>query len=185
MKASAPGAELVESLVRQHRAELLAFVRLRAGHLVDAEDVLQQASVRALAHADNLRDPARGRAWLFRIVRNTLTDQLRAMRGPLHESLDEERMAAVTVEEAATCSCALNLAKSLKPESQAILERAVLEEVPVSSVATELGVTQNNAMVRLHRARRALRELVAERCGTTTLRACLACSCDELGSCAH
>jgi hypothetical protein len=45
-------------------------------------------------------------------------------------------------------------------------------------------VTTNNAMVRLHRARRALRSLLQEHCGTTSLRACLSCVCEERGCCA-
>lgn len=183
--SSPRGAELVESLVRQHRAELLAFVRRRAGHLVEPEDVLQQASVRALTHAARLRDASSGRAWLFRIVRNVLADELRRLKMPVHEQLDEEHQPALAPdEEGEACKCALELAKALKPEYRTVLERSVLEDVPVTSLAVELGVTPNNAMVRLHRARNALRSLVAQHCGTPSLRACLTCVCDERGCCA-
>jgi RNA polymerase sigma-70 factor (ECF subfamily) len=176
------GSELIESLVREHRDEMLAFVRRRAGHLLDPEDVFQQAAVRALAGVDQLRDAARGRAWLFRILRNVLTDELRSLGVPV-STLRHEPGAPET-EEGDPCRCALELAKTLKPEYATMLERVVLEDVPVTTLASELGVTPNNAMVRLHRARRALRDKLQEHCGVSSLRACLSCVCNDRGCCA-
>jgi len=182
--ASRPGPQIVERLVREHRDEMRAFVQRRAGHLVDPDDVIQQASLRALAGADRLNDPSRGRAWLFRIVRNALADELRKLGLPVSAPLDEETAVAPSDEPGGTCRCALALVKTLKPEYASVLERVVVEEVPVTALAAELGVTPNNAMVRLHRARRALRELVQDHCGTSSLRACLSCVCEERGCCA-
>lgn len=176
-------ATVVESLIRSLRAELTAFVRKRAGHLIDPDDVVQEASIRALAHIDQLRDPARGRAWLFRIVRNVLADDLRRLGVPVRE-VKEEDIASVVDEPSNPCRCALTLAKSLKPEYSDILERVVVDDAPIVAVATDLGVTPNNATVRLHRARRALREVLEEHCGTVSLRACMSCVCDERGCCA-
>src|SRR5262245_19783553 len=110
------GPELIETLVREHRTEMLAFVRRRAGHIVEAEDVLQQAVVRALAGVDRLRDAARGRAWLFRIVRNVLADELRTLGLPVSEPLDDEMPTAAVEEPGQACRCALTLARTLKPE---------------------------------------------------------------------
>jgi RNA polymerase sigma-70 factor (ECF subfamily) len=175
-------AVIVEQLIADHRGEMLGFARRRAGHLVDPEDVVQEASIRALARADQLRDAARGRAWLFRILRNVLTDELRKLGVPAREPIGDPPDDGEPPSEA--CRCALALAKTLKPEYAAILERAVIDDVPLSTVAGELGVTANNATVRLHRARRALREVLQEHCGTASLRACLTCACDERGCCA-
>jgi RNA polymerase sigma-70 factor (ECF subfamily) len=55
----------------------------------------------------------------------------------------------------------------------------------VTEVARELGLNANNAMVRLHRARNALRERLASHCGTTTARSCSDCGCEERGCCPH
>src|SRR5688572_25534134 len=90
MPRSPGGSRLLDSLVRQHRSELVAFVRRRAGHLVDPDDVVQQAVVRALARVDQLRDAAHGRAWLFRIVRNVLIDELRRIGVPTAEPAGED-----------------------------------------------------------------------------------------------
>ena len=178
------GSGPIEALLREHRAELLGFVRRRIGHLVDPEDVLQQAAVRALSSAHPLQDPARARAWFFRILRNVLTDELRALGVPTRALSSEETADAPceppTIEEQA-CQCALALARTLKPEYRDILERVVIDETPVTSLAAELGVTPNNATVRLHRARRALRVVLREHCGTDSLRARLDCACDQKG----
>jgi RNA polymerase sigma factor (sigma-70 family) len=179
---------IIEDVLREHRPAMIAFVRKRAGHIVDPEDVLQQAAVRALAKSEQLREPQHARAWVYRIVRNVLADELRAIGLPVVEQNDE--MVANLPEEEGhehagqTCRCALNLAKTLKPEYAAILERVVLEEEPVTAIAEELGVTPNNAMVRLHRARNALRSLLEKHCNTTSTRSCLDCGCEERGCCA-
>jgi RNA polymerase sigma-70 factor (ECF subfamily) len=167
---------------------MVAFVRRRAGHLVDPEDVLQQASVRAIAKSEQLREAEHVRAWLFRIVRNVLADELRAIGLPVVDREQQLEDAAAATEreerEPSVCKCSLEVAKSLKPEYAQILERVVVEDVPVTKLAAELGVTANNAMVRLHRARKALRSKLEEHCGTTSPRSCLDCGCEERGCCA-
>lgn len=49
----------------------------------------------------------------------------------------------------------------------------------VGEVANEPGLTANNATVRLHRARRALRQRIETVCGTCTEHACLDCTCGK------
>lgn len=166
------------------RGELVGFVRKRAGHLVDPEDVVHRAAARALSSAGSLRDPERARAWLFRITRNELTDELRRIGLPVEElPEDVADPDPKTFGDGRPCQCGLAIARALRPEYAAILERTVVDDVPVGEVARELGITANNAMVRLHRARKALRAAVTERCGTTKLHDCLDCSCDDTGRC--
>lgn len=64
-----------------------------------------------------------------------------------------------------------------------IIRRVIVDGIPVTQVAPELGLTPNNAMVRLHRARTALRARLKEHCGTTSVRACSECGCEERGCC--
>jgi DNA-directed RNA polymerase specialized sigma24 family protein len=52
----------------------------------------------------------------------------------------------------------------LRPETGDLLRRAELEETPLRRLADELGITANNAGVRLHRAREALRRAMQARC---------------------
>lgn len=174
----------IADALTQYRDELVGYVRRRAGHLVDPEDVVHRAAARALSSPASLRDPSRARPWLYRIVRNALTDELRGLGLPareLPEDLPDPDPPPIT--SGRPCQCAVDISKTLKPEYRAILERAVLDDVPVTDVATELGITANNATVRLHRARNALRAAVVARCGTTSMADCLECTCDESRVC--
>jgi len=176
--------DVIRDALDRHRDELIAFVRRRAGHLVDPEDVVHRAAARALASPAGLRDPARARPWLYRIVRNALTDELRGLGLPTRELPEElPDPDPPPISSGRPCQCALDIAASLKPEYKAILERAVLDDVAVTEVAAELGITANNANVRLHRARNALRAAVTARCGTSSMADCLDCTCDESRTC--
>src|SRR5688572_32346081 len=67
----------------------------------------------------------------------------------------------------------------IRPEYADVLRRVDIEEEPLSSVAEALGITVNNATVRLHRARKAFREQLQAFCGTASMRACLDCACND------
>ncbi|XYH93681.1 RNA polymerase sigma factor [Sorangium sp. So ce1128] len=153
--------------------------RARAG--VDAEDVLQRALERALLRSDQVRDPARAAAWVGRVVRNVLGDELRKKRDVVLP-VDELELASVE-EGGVDCWCVLAQAEQLKPEYALILKRVVVDGMAVTDVAAELGVTPGNATVRLHRARKALRARLQEHCGTTSARSCSECGCEERGCC--
>jgi RNA polymerase sigma-70 factor, ECF subfamily len=51
-----------------------------AGHTADAEDLLQDATLRAFEHQGQLRDPAAGRSWLFTILVRTHLNRRRTER---------------------------------------------------------------------------------------------------------
>jgi RNA polymerase sigma-70 factor, ECF subfamily len=174
--------QALAALLDQHRGELVGFVRKRAGHLVDPEDVVQQAALRALTASHQVREVEHGRAWLFRIVRNQLSDELRKIGVPTVSAVDLEQEAPVEASEA--CRCAMTLAKTLKPDFATILERTVFEDSSITAVAKDLGLSPNTATVRLHRARKALRHVLQQHCGTSSLRQCLSCVCEERGCCA-
>lgn len=171
----------VRSAVVAHWAQLLNVVRRRGGGRVDAEEVLQVGLVRALERAAQMRDPTRAQAWVGRVVRNVLTDELRQHREPALP-IDEIQLPAIDQDEI-ECWCPLVQAERLKPEYAQILRRVVLDDIAVTEVAVELGLTANNAMVRLHRARAALEEQLRSHCGTTSARSCSECGCAERGCC--
>jgi RNA polymerase sigma-70 factor (ECF subfamily) len=65
----------------------------------------------------------------------------------------------------------------LKPEYAEALRRIELEGQTVQGYAAELGIQPNNAAVRVHRARQALRTRVLAACGSCAEHGCLDCSC--------
>ncbi|MDP9348118.1 MAG: sigma-70 family RNA polymerase sigma factor [Gemmatimonadota bacterium] len=66
-----------ERLVLPHLDRLLAFARRRVVAEADAEDLVQDAVVRAWDRFADLREPEHVRSWLYRIVRSLLADHHR------------------------------------------------------------------------------------------------------------
>jgi len=172
-----PSPELIAELVAD-RASYLVFVRGRIRSGADAEDIVQHALVLASEHAADIRDPTRARAWFFQILRRVLADHhatwaLReAKLALLAAELDVQ-----TPEEVAVCACSLGQLERIRPEHADLLRRVDIDEQSLCDVAATLGITVNNATVRLHRARKALREQLHSFCGTDSVRACLDCCC--------
>lgn len=169
-----------------HRAELHAFARSRGIGASEADDVVQETLLRALTRRADLRDPSRARAWLYAIARRLLVDRARrAARERPDAHVEDLAAAELEVPDhpariATGCECAVGTQQDLKPEYADILRQVVLEERSLPEVAAALGLTVNNATVRLHRARRALRDRIEEHCGVATYAAALACDCDSL-----
>jgi RNA polymerase sigma-70 factor, ECF subfamily len=63
-----------DALVLPHLDRLLAFARRRADDDAEAEDAVQEACVRAWCGFADLRDPAKVRPWLYRILRGVMSD---------------------------------------------------------------------------------------------------------------
>ena len=174
---TSPVAPLLD-LVEGERAKVLGFLRRRVGP--DAEDVLQQSLIRALEHADAVRDPALARAWFWRIVRNAAADHHAAeVARDARHAAHGASLSTTTDEAAAACACALGLLPKLPPAYADILRRVDIDDARVVDVATELGISADNAAVRLHRARKALRERLRGCCRVESMRACFACECPD------
>jgi RNA polymerase sigma-70 factor (ECF subfamily) len=178
----APNAgEHVREVVARQRDHLVALIRRQVGDAVDADEIVQAAVVRALTHADQLRATDRVEAWLSRIARNAAMDELRQRRG-VPVPIDEVELADDD-QEPASCWCVPAQAAQLKAEYAQILRLVDMEGMAVKEAAGVLQVSPNNAMVRLHRARKALRARMAEHCGTTSIQSCAECGCEQRGCC--
>ena len=66
-----------QALVLPHLDRLSGFARRRTVSVGDAEDAVQDACMRAWSAFDELRDDAKVRAWLYRILRTVLSDSLK------------------------------------------------------------------------------------------------------------
>jgi RNA polymerase sigma-70 factor, ECF subfamily len=78
-----------ELLVRRHALVGLAVARSIVGNVIDAEDVCQDAWVRALERLDECRRPDRFASWLLQIVRNRARNFLQYRRVRATEPFDE------------------------------------------------------------------------------------------------
>lgn len=158
-------ARLLDELVPE-RGRFLSFLERRVGG--DAEDILQVALLRAALHADSLKGPAA--PWFFGILRNAVSDHLRRARPPIPEP--DAASAPVDV-----CCCSVALLPTMRPEYADIVRRVDLDDENLADAASALSITVNNATVRLHRARGALKKALFEACGTSSLREAFGCAC--------
>jgi RNA polymerase sigma factor (sigma-70 family) len=176
-----PSPEVVARLVASHR-DFLSFLQARLPNRATAEEVLQAAFVRTLEKGGSIRDSESAVAWFYRLLRNALIDYYRSRASSaraLEKHAAENELPPAEELETAVCACMNTLLPTLKPEYADMLRRIDLEEAPISAVAKELDITVNNATVRLHRARQALKRQLERSCGTCATHGCLDCSCGE------
>ena len=176
----ATAKELVALLARRRDA-FLSFVRRRVRSGADAEDLLQQALLKALERVGSLRAGDRLDAWFYRVLRNTIADHHAdwARREAREERLElQVDGAAAPPPEAAVCGCSLGVLETIRPEYAAILRRVDLDGDKLEDTARALHIAPNNAKVRLHRARKSMRSALLSFCGTDSARACLTCDCE-------
>lgn len=163
------------------REAFLGFLVRRTGSSALAEELLQEAFAKAVERVGEVRDEEAVPAWFYRLLRNAIVDHARreaAAEARLSEyarSLSEPEAAAEL--EAEACRCAAALVETLKPEYSVALAQVDLGGQAVAEFAAEAGITANNASVRLHRARAALRKRTLEFCRACAAHGCLDCTC--------
>jgi RNA polymerase sigma-70 factor (ECF subfamily) len=179
--ASSLSPEAVAQLVAAHR-EFLAFLERRVESRAAAEDILQTAFARGLERGADVPDE-KVVAWFYRVLRNAIIDHYR------HRSASARGMEAWSKEFAEfqepdaalqqeICQCVSSVFPTLKEEYQQALRIVDLEDGKLSDLANQSGITSENAAVRVHRARKALRRQVEQACGTCAEHGCVDCRCD-------
>lgn len=159
-------ADELEQAILRHLDAAHNLARWLLRDAAAAEDVVQEAVLRALRYRDGWRG-GDGRAWLLRIVRNAAWDWLAARRTAAEQPLPEhpDTMPALT-DPAADPEAALVAAEALRgveaallalpPELRECLVLRELEEMSYRDIAQVTGVPIGTVMSRLWRARRAL-----------------------------
>ena len=156
-----------EALVRvtYHDAYTLAY-RL-TGNEEDARDVVQDAFLRAYRGLGRFRGDAQFTTWLYRIVANCASTSLTKRSRHRHADIDEETGVAddrpeadpVAMAEAGSLRDRVSTAlEGLPPKLRAVVVLRDVYDLPHEAIAEELGITEAAAKVRLHRARKKLRD---------------------------
>lgn len=180
--AATPDKSTLEVLLENHR-RFLAFLERRAGSPAAAEEILQSAFAKAVEHEAELRH-ATVVAWFYRVLRNALTDHYRRRDAEARALEKHASNAALEAPdlgelERTICECFKDLLPTLKPEYRDVLEKVDLGGASVADAAKSLGISPNNAGVRLHRARLALRGRLEQTCRTCAAHGCYDCSCEK------
>jgi RNA polymerase sigma factor (sigma-70 family) len=159
-----PQVERFEALIMPHldSAYTLARYLLRDEH--DAQDVVQDAALRAYRYSESCRD-ADAKAWFLTIVRNCcLTWQKRHRKDhltvplmPEHESAEEDSRPADALAIERSDRAAINRAVAALPaEFREVIVLREIQGLPYAQISTVVGVPIGTVMSRLSRARRRL-----------------------------
>lgn len=176
MLAGRPGA--FDRFVEAFRPKVFQYTFLMCGHREDAEEVAQETLLKVFEKLDQLREPERLKAWVFRIARNAcFMKRRKSAFAPKQElSLDElmpsrqdgnERKLEIADWSVLPEQEAINtqLKKILRQAIEGLPEiyRAVIllrdmEELSTQETADVLEITEDTVKTRLHRARLAVRQ---------------------------
>jgi RNA polymerase sigma factor (sigma-70 family) len=162
-------AEAFEQLVAlyQPRVSRLAFRLL--GWNGDVEDVVQDVFVAALSKGKTFRGDASLWTWLTAVTLNLCRTRLRRaallrrLTGGLLRSENPQAAAAdVPAVMDETSSRVRSAVAALPPRDREVIVLYYLEERPVAQISELIGITSNAVDVRLHRARRKLKDLLGD-----------------------
>lgn len=163
-----------ESAIAPYRNGLRAQALRLTKNRSDAEDLVQEMLLRAWRYWPLYREQDNCRAWLQRILLNTFCSQRRsharkkrllAGYALVQDAVAEASSAEVTAtgdpEGLMSQEHVSHSLSALKPEQARILKLVDMDERSYREAAAELACPVGTVMSRLHRARRALRTLLA------------------------
>ena len=165
--AKAGDAAAREALVKSTYAAAYTLALRLTSNEEDARDVVQEAYLKAFRSLKRFRGDSRFSTWLYRITANCASTHLSRRSRGQHEKLPEDDSPADERAESdpeAMAEAGLlrdRMAKALSELSPVLRSVVVLRDVydlPHDAIAQELGISEAAAKVRLHRARRKLRE---------------------------
>ncbi len=143
--------------MRAYSADLYRFAYWLCRDRHMAEDVVQEACVRAWRSWRELREPAQAKAWLMTIVRNEYARSFSRKRNETNlDEMDETQLPSIPSFEAG-----LEIAQVVGLLPQTYREPLLLQVLggfSCAEIAGVLGTSEGAIMTRLTRARQALRQ---------------------------
>ncbi len=170
--------------LREGHREFLLFVSRRIQNIDEAEDILQDFYLKAIRSARTIKDPGALKGWLAQVLRRTLVDYYRrsTVRKAALQRLEVSEGSAMRIDDdadRAVCNCLYRILPAMPAEYSQLIWQVDLLGQPRSKVAKRLGISTNNLGVRLHRARRALRDALMRFCTTCPTHGFLNCACEQ------
>ena len=167
-----------DELVRATYADTYTLALRLTGDEEDARDVVQEAYLRAYRGLKRFRGDAQFSTWLYRITANCAVDpprpagpapprRARRRRAGRRRRPDADPAGLGRRRRAARPPRATRCAE-LPPRLRAVVVLRDVYDLPHEAIAAELGISESAAKVRLHRARRKLREQPLPAAGRAT-----------------
>jgi RNA polymerase sigma-70 factor (ECF subfamily) len=168
----------LSALLDEARPHLLWLARLHGIAADLAENVVQETCLEAWRHLERLREPERFASWLDGICRNVCRRQVRALASRAHETRlgsveGEATRAGVHLLDPLAFDPSAELDRQdrhllvdralahLSASAREVVELCYLAELPQREVAARLEMSLGALELKLHRARRRLREVLS------------------------
>src|SRR5581483_1693718 len=166
-----PGLELLERqnrFVSEHLRRIFIQIYRVVGNVADAQDLTQEAFIKALQHQDQLKDEQKAAHWLSRIATNTAIDFLRRNSRASYCELDEApeshsespEQALLRSEHRDYLEDGLRL---LSPRERAALIMRDVEDMPAEEVAKRLDCSKATVRSHIANARTKFRRYIERR----------------------
>ncbi len=161
---------LFEVLLRRHDRRVYRTIRAILHDEDEVEDAMQQAWVQVYLHLGEFQGNAAFSTWLVRIAANEALQRLRK-RGPfkpvaISEHEEDTMSPGQDPEERAAAREAIELLEravdALPPHHRLVFMLREVEGLSTAETAAALGIAEDAAKVRLHRAKAALRRALEE-----------------------
>lgn len=151
-----------EELYKQHYQELLRKAVCICRNSAQAEDAVQETFLRALQNVSVVEDlgPSQRRAWLFRALKNLLTDGFR--RNTLEDQYTQELPPEAAIEQEPGFEDIENelFLSRLPPEEQLVFQLRFLEGYTGEEISEMLNLPAGTVRSRLSRSRKKLRKML-------------------------
>ncbi|MER9136526.1 RNA polymerase sigma factor [Mesorhizobium sp. M0830] len=179
-RALAREGDAFRTIIKTHNQRLYRIARGVVRNDSEAEDIVQEAYVRAFAHLDAFRGDSSLATWLSRIVINEALGRLRKrrrtvampenpqaeiIRFPLNPSDDPER----TMAQRQILQLVEQATDSLPDVYRTVFVARVIEGLSIEETADLLGVRPQTVKTRLHRARALVRKALDDQIGPVLL----------------
>jgi RNA polymerase sigma-70 factor, ECF subfamily len=163
-----------EILMRRYNQRLFRVARGILGNDTEAEDVVQEAYVRAFQHLEQFAGRSQFSTWLTKIAvyealsRRRAQHRLQLIDGAEIDSMPVNKPTPDATETASRRELAHVLADavdSLPSDLRAVVALRMIENLSTAETAACLDLTEANVKTRLHRAKLELREWIDDRLG--------------------
>ena len=159
--------------MRRYQRPMVNLIARLTGERDRAEDLAQEAFVKAFRSLAAFDTARRLSSWLFRIAHNTAIDALRRPRHPtvsIDSAPEGQLLAAVPVAslepdpvERAALGAALDAAlRRLRPDFRAAVVLRYDEGLPFDEIGHVMGIPEATARSHVHRARKELARYLSE-----------------------
>jgi len=159
--------ELYDQFYQRVRKFILASVKDESV----ADDLIQETFIKIQENLNSLRDPAKISSWIFRIAYHLCQDHFRTLKkSSSHEEIHDglvnlqETPVQKKLEQGEMSRCVQDQLNLLPESQRSVIIFADVMDFSHQEIADILGLTVENAKVRLHRARKKFRAILEEKC---------------------